>query len=234
MPMDDRGKILVVDDEAVIRELLSDVLSDEGYAVECAANAREALALLREVDGFFLLFTDVMMPEMDGIELVREARKIRPDLIPIVMTGFASLESARGAVKEGAYDYILKPFSLSDIKLAVTNAVERYRLTRENVRLREITELFNISERIAAIHDEHALYDFVLKAAMERVAAERGSLMLVTPDRKGLRVVASVGVPDDASQSVVELGKGISGWVAEHVSPLLVENIRQTLRMWLG
>ena len=130
------NKILVVDDEAVIRELLSDILEDDGYPVETTHNGPSALDLLRKRDDFVLLFTDIMMPEMDGIQLIREARKLRPTLIPIVMTGFATLETARAAVKEGAYDYVLKPFSLSEVKLAVANAIERYRLATENARLR--------------------------------------------------------------------------------------------------
>ena len=175
------NKILIVDDESVIRELMMDILSEEGYSVESAPDAFEALELLREDDGFVLLFTDIMMPKMDGIELIREARRINPTLIPIVMTGYATLESARAAVKEGAYDYVLKPFSLSEIKLAVSNALERHHLANENARLLELTELFNISESVATFHDEKKLLDFVLKAALNRVGAERGSIMLMSP-----------------------------------------------------
>ncbi|MCX5757899.1 MAG: response regulator [Candidatus Hydrogenedentes bacterium] len=153
MPEDIR--ILVVDDEIVIRALLVDVLAEEGYSVETAGNAKAAIDLLRAQDNFVVLFTDIMMPEMNGIELIREARKICPTIIPIVMTGFATLETARAAVKEGAYDYVLKPFSISEIKVAVTNALERHRLANENARLLEITELFNISEAIASIHDSY-------------------------------------------------------------------------------
>ena len=225
--MPKENSILVVDDEAVIRELLVDILTDEGYQVQSAPNARQALEILTASDDFVVLFTDIMMPEIDGITLIREARRMRPGLIPIVMTGYATLETARAAVKEGAYDYVLKPFSLSEIKLAVTNATERYRLSSENTRLKEVTELFNISERIASIREEKDLLDFVLSAALQRVNAERGSIMLTTPDGKSLEVAASVGVPEEAMRASVKMGSGISGWVAENVRPLLVEDIRQ-------
>ena len=185
--MAEHSKILVVDDEAVIRELMWDILAEEGYPVEAVSNGRAALDLLQKFDDFVLLFTDIMMPEMDGIQLIREARKLKPTLIPIVMTGFATLETARAAVKEGAYDYVLKPFSLSEIKLAVANALERYHLANENARLREVTELFTYSEQVVRYRDEAALLDFVLKAALERVGAKRGSIMLTTRDG---RVVA--------------------------------------------
>ena len=218
--------ILVVDDEAVIRELLTDIIADQGYRVESCSNGFEALKVLKERDEFVLLFTDILMPEMDGIQLVREARKVRPAIIPIIMTGFGTLETARAAVKEGAYDYVLKPFSLSEIKLAVTNAFERHRLENENARLMELTELFRISESIASMRDEGRLLDFVLRAALERVNAERGSLMLTTPDGQALEIAASVGVPHEVTQEIVEVGQGISGWVAQHVAPLLVEDIK--------
>ena len=149
----ENGKILVVDDEAVIRELLSEVLTDEGYAVESAESGPRALDILGASDEFVLLFTDIMMPEMDGLDLIRRARRLRPAIIPIVMTAYATLDSARSAVKEGAYEYVLKPFSLSEVKLAVSNALERYRLASENARLLSLTQLFNISERIATMRD---------------------------------------------------------------------------------
>lgn len=224
---DDKNKILVVDDETVIRELMTDILVDEGYQVESAASGEAALDLLGESDGFVLLFTDIMMPQMNGIELIRKARRIIPSLIPIVMTGYATLETAQAAVREGAYDYVLKPFSLGEVKVAVANALERHRLTNENARLLELTELFKISESIATIHDEQKLMDFILKAALERVDAERGSLMLTTPDGKALEVAASVGVPEDITQQMVDAGSSISGWVAKHRVPLRVEDIGQ-------
>lgn len=219
------GDILVVDDEEVIRELLTDILEEEGFVVRSVPNAMQALELLKNKDEFIILFTDIMMPEMDGIELVREARKLAPSLIPIVMTGFATLETARAAVREGAYEYVLKPFSLSEIKLAVHNALERHTLISENTRLREVTELFNISERIASIYREQELLNFVLKAALERVGAERGSIMVTTDDGQFLEVSASIGIPEEDTKTIVSIGQGISGRVAAQRVPLLVTDL---------
>jgi DNA-binding response OmpR family regulator len=221
------NRILVVDDEIVIRALLVDILVEEGYDVETASNGRDALKMLVDPGDFVILFTDIMMPEMDGIELIREARKVSASVIPIVMTGFATLDTARAAVKEGAYDYVLKPFSLSEIKLAVSNAIDRHRLENENARLREITELFNISEAITSIRDEHTLLDFVLRAALARVNAERGSLMITTADGRALEIAVSVNVPEEAARNVVAIGAGISGMVAQKGEPLLCEDIRR-------
>ncbi|HRK35263.1 MAG TPA: response regulator [Candidatus Hydrogenedentes bacterium] len=225
--MNNENKILVVDDEAVIRELLTDILADDGYQIESVASAPAALDILRQRKDIVLLFTDIMMPEMNGIELIRQARKIQPSLIPIVMTGFATLETARAAVKEGAYDYVLKPFSLSEVKLAVTNALERFRLSTENSRLRELTQIFSISQTMAGIREEPRLHEFVLDAALRQVGANRGSLMLATPDGQSLEVVASRGLPREADGSRVQVGGSISGRVAQSREPLLVTDIAE-------
>ena len=220
-------RILIVDDEIVIRELMSDILTDEGFSVASAPNGMAALEMLKSTNDFVVLFTDIMMPEMDGIELIRKARLVSPALVPIVMTGYATLETARAAVKEGAYDYVLKPFNLSEIKMSVTNALERCRLANENASLLEITELFNISERIASIRSEDALLEFVLEAALQRVEAERGSLMLVSEDGTTMTVARGVGLPEDYDNAAILVKNSISGWVAENVKPLFVEDIRQ-------
>lgn len=224
--MEKKHRILVVDDEVVIRELLADILSDEGFEVASAPNGRVALGMLRSNGDFVALFTDIMMPEMDGIELIREARKVAPSCVCIVMTGYATLDTARAAVKEGAYDYVLKPFNLSEIKLAVNNALERRRLATENARLLEITELFNISETIASIRDERRLLDYVLRAALARVGARRGSIMTVSEGCRELRVASSVGLPENLQGAAVNMDNSISGWVAENVRPLLVADIK--------
>jgi response regulator RpfG family c-di-GMP phosphodiesterase len=226
--MANEERILVVDDEIVIRELLHDILTGEGFVVELASNGRAALDMIRENSGFVVVFTDIMMPEMDGITLIREAHKFDPTIVPIVMTGYATLETARAAVKEGAYDYVLKPFNLSEVKLAVSNALERRRLINENTRLLEITELFKISESIASIREESRLLDFVLNAALDRVEAQRGSLMLVSQDGLNLEVVRSRGLPQQWHGSIIGIDKSISGLVAQQVQPLLISDIRNT------
>jgi HD-GYP domain-containing protein (c-di-GMP phosphodiesterase class II)/CheY-like chemotaxis protein len=141
------------------------------------------------------------------------------------MTAYATVESARAAVQEGAYDYVLKPFSLSEVKLAVSNALERHRLSIENARLRELTELFNISERIATIHDERGLYDYVLRAALQRVDALRGSIMVLTETGKAMEIKCSVGLPREAVGATVDVDTSISGQVARSALPLLVADV---------
>jgi len=223
-------KIIVVDDEEPVRELLVDVLREEGYSLESSETPPGALEKMRG-ERFDLLLTDILMPEMDGFELIREAKKILPDIIPIVMTGYGTVDTAQEAVKGGAFDYVLKPFNVGELCVAVAGALERKRTLDDAARMRELTELFKISETINTLRDERNLLDFVLRSALTKVGATRGSIMLRDPETDTLRLATSVGLPDEVKDSVeVKLGEGISGWVAKEGKPLLVANVDEDLQ----
>ncbi|MSR45764.1 MAG: sigma-54-dependent Fis family transcriptional regulator [Planctomycetes bacterium] len=127
-------RILVVDDEEAIRSGLAEILVEEGYTVEQAANAEAALARVRE-ELFDLVCTDVRMPGMDGLELVERVKQESPETELIVITGFASLQSAVDAVKRGAEDYLSKPFDLDEVRLTVKRALEKKALRDKQGRL---------------------------------------------------------------------------------------------------
>ncbi len=116
------AKLLVIDDDAVTRELLTEVLQDEGYAVEACDSGRSALRRTAE-ETFALAITDVRMPEMDGIAVTQELKKRQPDLQVIVMTAFGSVETAVEAIRHGAFDYVSKPMNLEEIKSTVRRAL---------------------------------------------------------------------------------------------------------------
>ena len=125
-----KARILVSDDEEVSRQLLSDFLTDIGYAVETAPDGEVALNMAREKH-FDLLITDIRMPGMSGIELIQSMRQVSPDTCFIVITGYSSIDTAIAAVKEGAYDYISKPFNLDEMRIIVERAIERQNLLKE-------------------------------------------------------------------------------------------------------
>jgi DNA-binding NtrC family response regulator len=129
-------RLLVVDDEPHVRTSLACWFREEGYEVEVAASGREALAVLARV-GPQILLVDIKMPGMDGIELQRRARELAPDATIIIMTAYASVETAVQALKEGAYDYVVKPFDPEQVSRLVAKAAERYSLLAENRVLRE-------------------------------------------------------------------------------------------------
>ena len=127
-------RILVVDDEEAIRSGLAEILIEEGYTVEQAAHAEAALGRIRE-ELFDLVCTDVRMPGMDGLELVERVKQESPETELIVITGFASLQSAVDAVKRGAEDYLSKPFDLDEVRLTVKRALEKKALRDKQGRL---------------------------------------------------------------------------------------------------
>ncbi|MGE5570288.1 MAG: sigma-54-dependent transcriptional regulator [Rhodospirillales bacterium] len=145
---EEKLSILIVDDEEVVRDSLVHWFTEEGYDVDSSASAPDALSKLagREFD---LVIADIRMPGMDGIELLEKIRSEQLDTSVIVMTGYASVETAVRALKHGAFDYITKPFDPDDLSVVVRNALEQHRLKRENRMLRQqLTEDASLSELI--------------------------------------------------------------------------------------
>ena len=154
-----KARILVVDDEKSMRDLLSITLEKEGYDVLTAPGGEPAIETLHRepVDG---VITDLRMPKVDGLQVLRAAKEISPDTAVIVITAVASTETAVEAMKLGAYDYITKPFKLDEVNLIVRNALERKRLRDENLYLRKQLEtqhrfenIIGKSGRIAEVFD---------------------------------------------------------------------------------
>jgi diguanylate cyclase (GGDEF)-like protein len=128
-------RILVVDDENSVRTVMSQVLQDEGFAVTEAANGKQALECMQK-DPFSLVITDIVMPEMTGLELLEKIKKHHPETQVIIITSHASLETAITAMRHGAYDYLFKPFKDLDLISAAANrAIEKVRLIAENQKL---------------------------------------------------------------------------------------------------
>jgi DNA-binding NtrC family response regulator len=130
------GSILVIDDEEIMREILEALLLREGYQVRLAASGEEGIELARTMT-FDGAIVDVMMPGMDGLATLEELKKIDDDMPVLMVTAFASVETAIAAMKRGAYDYITKPFKNDEVLVVVRNAVERRRLVAENTALRQ-------------------------------------------------------------------------------------------------
>jgi DNA-binding NtrC family response regulator len=131
-----KANLLVVDDELIVRDSLEKWFREEGYDVTVAESAQDALAKMA-AKRFDLSLVDIKMPGTDGVELQRRMREIDPDMVVIIMTGYASVETAVAALKNGAYDYVSKPFDPDDIAHTVHNALSHKRAQEENVRLRE-------------------------------------------------------------------------------------------------
>ncbi|MBE3133441.1 MAG: sigma-54-dependent Fis family transcriptional regulator, partial [Acidobacteria bacterium] len=130
------GVILVIDDEEIMREILEALLTREGYEVKLAASGAEGIDVAKATS-IDAAVVDVMMPEMDGLATLEELKKIDEDLAVIMITAFASVETAIAAMKRGAFDYITKPFKNDEVLVVLRNATERRRLLAENRALRQ-------------------------------------------------------------------------------------------------
>jgi two-component system nitrogen regulation response regulator NtrX len=155
-----RGHILIVDDEPAIQKALRDVLEDEGYQVRAVGNGPDALKAVTD-ETPDLVFLDIWMPRMDGLETLAELRRLRPEAPVVMISGHGTIETAVKATRLGAYDFVEKPLSLEKTLLTVTRALEHGRLERENAALRaqldERTEIIGDSEPMRALRDQIAL-----------------------------------------------------------------------------
>ena len=130
------GEILVVDDDPDIRELLVEHLRGTGLRVATAADGRAAISAIERSPGHFgLIFTDLQLPGADGLAVLRSARKVHPTCHVVIITGYASLDSAVEAVRLGAYDYLTKPFSLGQLDVILGRILDRHSLELENRQL---------------------------------------------------------------------------------------------------
>ena len=128
--------ILIVDDERAIRESIQIVLDDEGYITDTSSDGKEALSKIKE-NNYEVVITDIKMPNMDGMELMKEATKISPETFFIIMTAYASVKTAISAVREGAYDYLMKPIEFDDLLLRLKRLSKFKKLSIENKSLRQ-------------------------------------------------------------------------------------------------
>ncbi len=177
--------ILIVDDEESVRDSLFNWFIEDGYRVECAENAKKALTLL-ESDQFDIILADIKMPGMDGLEMLRRIKAIKPDSIVIVMTAFATVDTAVKALKDGAYDYVTKPFDPDDLTHLIRNATKQISLEDENENLRKkVITLENVEDLIGT---SEAMKDLLRE--VENVAQTNSSVILTGESGTGKELVA--------------------------------------------
>ncbi|HVV49204.1 MAG TPA: HD domain-containing phosphohydrolase, partial [Polyangia bacterium] len=184
VPMLETARILVVDDEKVIREILADFLTMEGYVVHAVEDGAQALEELRK-RSYNLVISDLKMPNLGGLELIQKIGEESIPVLTVIMTGFGTVETAIEAMKKGAYDYILKPFKVEEVIHIVQRGLDRQRLQHENIRLKDALSIYKISEAIATSLSVEKVLDLVLDATIDAVDADVVSLLLEDPKQAG-------------------------------------------------
>ncbi|MBU1070605.1 response regulator [Myxococcota bacterium] len=171
MISNEHRSILVVDDEMVIREVLEDFLSAEGYEVVTVSSGANALLELEE-EHYDAILSDLMMPQMNGLELMTEINNRGYQLVKVIMTGYGTIETAVQAMKVGADDYILKPFKMEEVLSVLDRGFDRQRLLRENITLRETVNLYRIAETIAHESDSARILQEIAEASWQETQAD--------------------------------------------------------------
>ena len=178
-------RILVVDDEEQMRDLLVKVLERKGYQVSVCGNGADALAFL-EREPVDLVVTDVRMPGLSGMEALRAIKELNPDIVVIIMTAFGSIDQAVQAVKEGAYDYINKPFKIDEMLLTIEKALEERRLRHEVSALRqELRTRYHFENLIGKSRAMQEIFGLI-----EQVAGSRSTVMVYGKSGTGKELVA--------------------------------------------
>ena len=177
--------ILIVDDEESVRDSLYNWFIEDGYHVECAENANKALSIL-ENEGFDIILADIKMPGMDGLEMLRRIKLLKSDSIVIVMTAFATVDTAVQALKDGAFDYVTKPFDPDDLSHLIRNASKQIVLSEENENLKlKVISLENVEDLIG----KSEAIKRVLKD-IESVAQSNSSVVITGESGTGKELVA--------------------------------------------
>ncbi|MFA9452302.1 MAG: sigma-54-dependent transcriptional regulator [Candidatus Aminicenantaceae bacterium] len=163
--MAEKGLIHIIDDEPIIHEVLGELLTSEGYLVESSSRGEKALGKWPS-HKFDLILLDLLMPGMDGIEVLHRIKKIDPQAVVIIITAYASVESALEAMKSGAFDYIQKPFKHAELLLTIQRALEHRRLHQENLRLKsELKKKFSFESIIGKSQVMQDVFDLIRAAA---------------------------------------------------------------------
>jgi signal transduction histidine kinase/DNA-binding response OmpR family regulator len=243
----DAESILIVDDESSIREVLRSILQDAGCRTLDAGTAEEGLELMNDA-AISVAMIDLKLPGMGGIDLLGEIKRRSPSTEVIIMTSYASLETAIEAIRREAYDYIQKPFEdLDQPWTVVRRALEKRDLTRKNRELvndlerknrdlaaavKRQNSLIDAGRAMSGILAISDLLDFFIGVAADVLDVERASLMLVDEKSNEMQIAAHRGLNDEVARKVrLKVGEGIAGWVALEGKPILVKDVESDPRI---
>jgi len=238
-------KILVIDDEKRMCDSLRELFSSSGHDVLTTQSSSEAIKLIKSKP-FDLIVTDIKMPEFSGLDILKTAREVDPEIIVILMTGYASLESSLDAIKNGAFEYLLKPVEFTQLEISVKRGLEirqsnleRKKLFEElktsnlnlNNHLQEINALYEAGRSLAHTTELDKLLNKIVKLASGVTQAGIGSLMLLDAENEYLTIEASIGLDPELSKTVkLPIGSSIAGSVAQSGEPLVVKNVEKDKR----
>jgi K+-sensing histidine kinase KdpD len=240
-----RDRLLVIDDEKRMCDSLEALLADSGYDVTTFQDSDMAAEEIK-TGRFDLIISDIKMPGMSGLDLLRIARKVDPQALVILMTAYGSLESALEAINQGAYDYLLKPVEYPQLELVIKRGLEKRRLGRAKSylltelqeknrelsdRLEEINALYEAGRSLGTTIELKELLSEMIRLATGVLHAKIGSIMLLDDNREFLSIAAAIGLDEEVVKTTrLPIGSSIAGYVAETKEALFVGNVEKDPR----
>lgn len=222
--LNNRKKVLVVDDDENICKLCGNSLRNEGYHVFATCQPENVLGIVQK-ENINLVLTDIKMPNLDGLEILRRLMESHPDVAVVVMTAYATMEVAIKAVNDGAYSFIHKPFHVNEMALAVKNALERQRLIQENIRLKTLVSLFKVSEQISSTLEIKDLLGTVASAVMKETDSKKAVIYYPDAETNELYARYAIGVGENEIDTIrVPFSEGIVGSAFQNRNPVLVRD----------
>ena len=230
--------ILLVDDEKVIRETLCSILKEDGYEVFMACSGKEAINLAQK-HLFDLAILDIKLPDVGGLEVLKNIKKLQPNICAVLITAYPTTESAIMAIQEEAYEYITKPFDISHVKLVIKRGIEEKQLSLENKLLlnnlqsekEKLEIILQVGHMMSSILNLDKLAEFIVQKISEVLKVRICSLMLLDEEEDMLSIKAAIGLDEVVIRTTkIRLGQSISGWVAQRGEPVLISDIENDMR----
>jgi len=197
----DKKRIVIVDDEVAICEACQRALVRAGYHAEAFFDGQQVLDRLAQ-EHFDLMVTDLKMPSMDGVEVIKKAKEISPHTDVIVMTGFGTIESAVETIKLGSYDYITKPFEIPDFVNKVHKCLSSEKVVYDSADLEEIDSFYEISKAIHCSTGFEQLYKLILESARSILDADGGCIMLADEKTGDFELKTALNLDSELLESV--------------------------------
>lgn len=219
--MTEKEKILVIDDEPIIRDILLEILTSSGFPVVTASSGDEGYQRLLE-ESFDLVITDIKMPGMSGISLIEKIRKeISTDLPIIVITAHGTIDIAIESMTHGAQGFVLKPFTPDEILGSVDDVIIKNRIIKENIKLKALLPVFEINKRLLSELNIEKLMDIIIEEASRYTDSEKTSLMLLEED--GALRLKAYADRDNPVNPQIDLDVQFGEWVVKEKRALLLD-----------
>ncbi|MFC2091375.1 response regulator, partial [Elusimicrobiota bacterium] len=217
-----RSQVLIIDDEESIRNLCQRALDKIDISSESAMSAEEGLKMI-ETDQYDVILLDIMLPGMDGLQLLDIIKKRQKDMEVIMLTGNATVNDAVYAMKKGAYDFITKPFELVDIRKTVRKALEKEDLSRRVKELQEVISINNVARAISRLMPFGDLLKTVFDGAKKTLYADEGSITIYSKEKNTLTVMYVDGNRDtEKVGDELRSDERVCGHIIDDLSPILI------------